>query len=79
MRFSSFLRANAPFLFAGFLLSFLSGFGQTYFISVFAAEIRALNGLTHGEWGGLYAACTVASAGTSPIFSLLAAKRSAPR
>lgn len=62
MRFSSFLRANAPFLFAGFLLSFLSGFGQTYFISVFAAEIRALNGLSHGAWGGLYAACTVASA-----------------
>lgn len=62
MSFLSFLRANAPFLFAGFLLSFLSGFGQTYFISVFAAEIRALNGLGHGEWGALYAACTMASA-----------------
>ncbi|NGQ91140.1 MFS transporter [Rhodobacter sp. HX-7-19] len=62
MPFLSFLRANAPFLFAGFLLSFLSGFGQTYFISVFAAEIRALNGLGHGEWGALYAACTMASA-----------------
>ncbi len=62
MRFLPFLRANAPFLFAGFLLSFLSGFGQTYFISIFAAEIRTLSGLGHGDWGALYAACTMASA-----------------
>lgn len=62
MRFLPFLRANAPFLFAGFLLSFLSGFGQTYFISLFAAEIRAQNDLGHGDWGALYAACTMASA-----------------
>lgn len=62
MPFTAFLRANAPYLFAGFLLSFLSGFGQTYFISVFAAEIRETNALSHGEWGTLYAACTMASA-----------------
>lgn len=62
MPFLPFLRANAPYLLAGFLLSFLSGFGQTYFISVFAAEIRATNGLSHGEWGTLYALCTMASA-----------------
>jgi MFS family permease len=62
MAFLAFLRANAPYLFAGFLLSFLSGFGQTYFISVFAAEIRQTNGLTHGQWGALYAACTMTSA-----------------
>lgn len=62
MRFLPFLRANAPFLFAGFLLSFLSGFGQTYFISLFAAEIRDTNGLGHAQWGALYAACTMASA-----------------
>lgn len=62
MPFIAFLRANAPYLFAGFLLSFLSGFGQTYFISVFAAEIRDSNALSHGEWGTLYAACTMTSA-----------------
>ena len=62
MGFLAFLRANAPYLFAGFLLSFLSGFGQTYFISVFAAEIREANGLSHGQWGTLYAACTMTSA-----------------
>lgn len=62
MAFFAFLRTNAPYLLAGFLLSFLSGFGQTYFISVFAAEIRATNGLSHGDWGTLYAACTMAPA-----------------
>lgn len=62
MAFLAFLRANAPYLLAGFLLSFLSGFGQTYFISVFAAEIRDTNGLSHGQWGALYAACTMTSA-----------------
>ena len=62
MPFLPFLRANAPFLLAGFLLSFLSGFGQTYFIAVFAAELRETNRLGHGEWGALYAACTMASA-----------------
>lgn len=62
MSFMAFLRANAPYLLAGFLLSLLSGFGQTYFISTFAAELRGLNGLSHGDWGSLYAACTMASA-----------------
>jgi len=47
---------------AGFLLTLLSGFGQTYFISLFASEIRAEFGLTHGEWGGIYTLGTGASA-----------------
>jgi hypothetical protein len=36
-----FLRANAPWLAAGFLLTFASSFGQTFFIAVFVGEIRA--------------------------------------
>jgi len=51
MPFIAFLRANAPFLAAGFLLSLLSTFGQTVFISIFAGEIRNLFGLSHGAWG----------------------------
>jgi len=58
----SFLRANAPWLAAGFLLTFASSFGQTFFISVFAGEIRASFGLSHGAWGGIYAIATTASA-----------------
>ena len=57
-----FLRSNSPWLSAGFLLTMLSGFGQTYFISIFAGEIRAEFNLSHGEWGGIYTLGTGASA-----------------
>lgn len=57
-----FLNKNARWLAAGGLLTFLSSFGQTYFISLFAGEIRAEFGLSHGEWGGIYSLGTTASA-----------------
>jgi MFS family permease len=50
----AFLRDNAPFLATGALLSFLSSFGQTFFISTFAGEIQQEFGLTHGQWGLTY-------------------------
>jgi MFS family permease len=62
MRFTSFLRENAPFLLAGILLTFCSSFGQTFFISVFAGVIREEFALSHGDWGRLYAFGTTASA-----------------
>ena len=58
----AFLRDNAPWLSAGVLLTFLSSFGQTFFISVFAGEIREGFGLSHGQWGGIYTLGTGASA-----------------
>lgn len=58
----SFLRDNAPFLAVGFLLTFTSSFGQTYFISVFAGDVRETFGLSNGGWGSIYAAGTLASA-----------------
>lgn len=39
-----------------------SSFGQTYFISIFAGEIRAEFDLSHGQWGSYYAIGTTASA-----------------
>ena len=57
-----FLRDNAPFLSAGLLLTFGSAFGQTFFISLFAGEIRAEFGLSHGAWGTIYALGTFTSA-----------------
>lgn len=57
-----FLRANAPWLSAGFLLTFASSFGQTFFISIFAGDIRQDFGLSHAGWGAVYAAATMASA-----------------
>ena len=62
MGFLDFLRRNASFLTAGMLLTFVSSFGQTYFISVFAGEIRSEFGLSHGSWGTIYAGGTMASA-----------------
>ena len=40
MDYFRFLRANWLFLLAGFLLTFTSSYGQTYFISIFAGEIK---------------------------------------
>ena len=44
------------------LLTFLSSFGQTFFISIFAGEIRESFDLTHGQWGGIYSLGTTVSA-----------------
>ncbi len=62
MNYLRFLRDNARWLAAGMLLSFLSSFGQTYFISIFGGEIRDGFGLTHGAWGGIYMLSTGVSA-----------------
>lgn len=58
----AFIRQNAPFLAAGVLLTFLSSFGQTFFISIFAGEIRTAFDLSHGGWGTAYSLGTFASA-----------------
>ena len=57
-----FMRANLPFLATGMVLSFLSSFGQTFFISIFGAEVRAAYGLSNGDWGVIYMVGTGASA-----------------
>ena len=44
-----------------FLLTFLSGHGQTYFISLFGGEIRAAFSLSNTGFGGLYSAATLTS------------------
>ena len=62
MTILAFLRDNARWLSAGMLLTFLSSFGQTFFISIFAGEIREGFQISHGQWGGIYALGTTASA-----------------
>lgn len=57
-----FVRENAGWLAAGALLSLGSSFGQTFFISLFAGDIRSDFGLTNGEWGGVYTIATTLSA-----------------
>ena len=59
---AAFLRDNARWLLAGFLLALGSSFGQTYFIAIFAEPIRQEFDLSHGEWGMIYMVGTLASA-----------------
>lgn len=58
----AFLRQNARWLSAGAVLTLLSSFGQTFFISLFAAEVQGAFFLSHGAWGMIYAVGTMASA-----------------
>lgn len=62
-RLVAFLTQNSRWLAAGGLLTLLSSFGQTYFISIFAAQIQSDFGLSHGTWGAIYSIGTAASAG----------------
>jgi len=57
----SLLRAEWKLLAFGFLMAFGSSAGQTFFISWFSAEWRALFDLGHGGFGGLYSAATLVS------------------
>ncbi len=62
MDFLSFLRGNAPWLCAGALMALATGFGQTFFISLYAGHWREEFGLSHGDWGAIYMTATLASA-----------------
>ncbi|MDG4649431.1 MFS transporter [Roseibacterium sp. SDUM158017] len=57
-----FLADNRRWLATGLLLAFGSSFGQTWFISLFAGEIRAEYGLSDGDWGLIYTVATLSSA-----------------
>ncbi|WP_029032823.1 MFS transporter [Salinarimonas rosea] len=58
----SFIRENARWLGAGFLLTFASAFGQTWFIALFAGAIKQEHGLSDGGWGTLYTVATLTAA-----------------
>lgn len=62
MGYFSFFRQNAPWLISTMLLTFTSSYGQTFFISIFAGEIRQDFNLTHGTWGVIYTVGTAMSA-----------------
>ena len=56
------LSIATPELYFGILLTFGSSIGQTFFISLFAGEIRNEFKLSHGMFGTLYSAATLLSA-----------------
>jgi len=67
----SFLQQNGRWIGGGFLLTYLSSFGQTFFISASVGEWQAAFDLSHGEFGRLYMLATLASALTLPWFGRL--------
>ena len=62
-----FLRTNARWISGGFLLTFFSSFGQTFFIGLSGEELREKFNLTDGEFGGIYMIATIGSALTLPF------------
>ena len=45
----------------GFIFTFFSSFGQSFFLGLFNAPIRNELGITHGQFGNIYAAATIFS------------------
>ena len=67
----SFLKANYRWIAGGFLLTYFSSFGQTFFISASIGEWRAAFDLSHGDFGRLYMFATLASALCMPFVGRL--------
>ena len=67
----SFVKQNLRWIAGGFLLTYFSGFGQTYFISASVAEWQGRFDLSHGEFGRLYMLATLGSALTLPFLGRL--------
>lgn len=54
-----FLKSNYRKVSFGWLLTFFSGFGQTFLISLYVPEIIREFSISEGSFGAIYAACTV--------------------
>ena len=45
----------------GFIFTFFSSFGQSYFLGLFNSSIRETLSITHGQFGTIYASATLCS------------------
>ncbi|WP_342358651.1 MFS transporter [Terrarubrum flagellatum] len=59
MNYFSIFRAHGAVVMFGFLFSFLSSFGQTYFVALSTPDIRNAFDLSHGEFGAVFSAATL--------------------
>ena len=66
-----FIRNNFRWIAGGFVLTFFSSFGQTYFISASIAEWQATFDLSHGQIGRIYMFATLGSAMCLPFLGRL--------
>lgn len=62
-----FFKYNLSLLAFGFLLSFISGFGQTFLLSLYVPSIEQLLSISNTEFGAIYAFATIGSAATLPF------------
>ncbi len=56
-----FKNLNLKVIFFGFIFTFFSSFGQSYFIGVFNPSVRSDLLITHGQFGTIYASATLFS------------------
>ena len=52
---------NFKIILFGFIFTFFSSFGQSFFLGLFNAPIRNELGISHGEFGNIYAVATIFS------------------
>ena len=52
---------NKKVIIFGFIFTFFSSFGQSFFLGLFNAPIRNELGITHGQFGNIYATATICS------------------
>ena len=55
------LSINKKVILFGFIFTFFSSFGQSFFLGLFNAPIRNELGITHGQFGNIYATATIFS------------------
>ena len=55
------LSINKKVLIFGFIFTFFSSFGQSFFLGLFNPSIRTELNITHGQFGTIYAAATICS------------------
>jgi len=55
------LSLNKKIIIFGFIFTFFSSFGQSFFLGLFNAPIRKELGITHGQFGSIYALATILS------------------
>jgi predicted MFS family arabinose efflux permease len=55
------LSLNTKVIIFGFIFTFFSSFGQSFFLGLFNAPIRNELGISHGQFGNIYATATILS------------------
>ena len=55
------LSINKKVIIFGFIFTFFSSFGQSFFLGLFNAPIRNELGISHGQFGNIYATATILS------------------